>query len=602
MNRVQEAIASVVGLTDEFSSLRHNLEETTGTLEHLIADNALLQRQIEDLDYLNLFDISSVVDIIPPQQRQNVINRLRRLRQENPLAKQAVRLTVRFTLGKGLQYTVAAEEEPTTLEIPEIPGLLPKKSPPTVKTDEEEEEEENELAIIVKSFWNDPDNQRVLTSHKAMKEWLDDCYTDGERFFACFTSGVAPYVKLADLPADEISQIIYHPDNRRVPLYYKRTFQEQKYTDDGGLTPAGEPQTLYYLDYGITPEQLEASKNRVKISSKKLAPEDIRIFHSMPNPLLGKAGKRGVSELYASREWFRVFKEFMEDRAAINAAATSVAFKRKVKGGPTSVAQFKGKLGDLTLGYDNPDNTNELRKLTKPTAGMIYDSNPAVDLEWMKTDTGAVNAKEDARMLLMAAGAGVGTNLPYFGEGGDANLATAQAMELPMVKSYEDWQEFVNQELLSLVGYVISLAISPEEAAESLERIAFHFPPIISQDVVKYMTAWTQMVTAVAPGNQVVHMEAIRGALSVMGVPNIDRLMPLVKDEEERVQAEKQAQKAALLTNLATPQTGSNGKGVGDSTPGAGYHSKPPARGMSPDLVRVARGKVPTERRGPRPV
>jgi hypothetical protein len=53
----------------------------------------------------------------------------------------------------------------------------------------------------------------------------------------------------------------------------------------------------------------------------------------------------------------------------------------------------------------------------------------------MKTDTGAAGAKEDAHMLLATAGAGVSTMVHYFGEGGDANLATAQSMELPMVKA-----------------------------------------------------------------------------------------------------------------------------------------------------------------------
>lgn len=606
MNPIQEAIARVAGLDDEFNGLRRTLEETNTSLEHIISDNALLQRQIEDLDYLNLFDVSHITEVIPGAQRKNVINRLRRLRQENPLAKQAVKLTLRFTLGKGIQYTVAPPAEPPSVAEPPaddttgipspnpLPTPLPTRLPPPAG-------EDDNLTQILQAFWRDPDNQLIFTSHKAMKEWLDDCYTDGERFFACFTGPAEPYVKLADIPADEISAIIYHPDNRRVPLYYKRVFQEHTYSDEAGYRPLGNPKTLYYLDYSITDEQLAEVGSRVKIPAAKKADPAIRIFHSMPNPLWGKAGKRGVSELYASREWFRVFKEFMEDRAAINAAATSVAYKRKIKAGPTAVASFKGKFGGLDVGYDSDGNAgSEVRKLTKPTAAGVYDSNPAVDLEWMKTDTGAVNAKEDARMLLMAAGAGVGTNLPYFGEGGDANLATAQAMELPMVKSYEDWQEFVNQELLGLIRFVVATAIGAQEADDSIDRIAFHFPPIITQDVVKYMTAWTQFVTGVAPGNAIVQNEAIRGALSVMGVPNIDRLMPLIEAEEKRVQTEKALQRKALMDNLANPADKQpNEPGQFGSSGGPGFQAKPPNRGTAPDTIRAANNKPPTERKGP---
>jgi hypothetical protein len=63
-------------------------------------------------------------------------------------------------------------------------------------------------------------------------------------------------------------------------------------------------------------------------------------------------GRRGVSELYASRDWFKVFKSFMEGRAAINEAAQSISYKRKIKGSPAAVARFQNKLGSLTTGYE----------------------------------------------------------------------------------------------------------------------------------------------------------------------------------------------------------------------------------------------------------
>lgn len=616
MNSVQEWIARASGLAGELDELNKDVVALEDAQEHLVADNALLQRQIEDLDYLNIYDINtSVLGIMDGRDRKQTILRLRRLRQENPLAKQAVKLCLRFTLGKGIQYTIAPDPDKADPSTPStgneafpdlkvIPGgKLPEVPPPNFTP--KVEQEDDQLTEIVKSFWTDPENEVIFTSHRAMKEWVDDCYTDGERFFALFSAEAAPYVRLADVPMDEIKHTIYHPDNRKIPIYYKRVFQPLVFDDEAGYKPDGNPETKYYLDFRVTEKMLTDIGNRIRIPANKKADDNVRIFHCMPNPLWTKAGQRGISELYASREWFKVFKEFMEDRAGINAAATAIAYKRKVKGGPTAVAQFKNKLGGLDVGYENENNTSVIRKLTKPSTGAIYDTNQAVDLEWNKADTGAVNAKEDARMLLMAAGAGVGTFVTYFGEGGDANLATAQAMELPMVKSFEDWQEWVNQDLRALMRYVITVATSEEEAVDAMKRVSFNFPPIITQDVVKWMTAWVQVVTSIAPGNEVVHREAIRGALTTLGVQNIDGLMPLIQDEQKRLELQKQVERAKfdqMLAdgggNPANDGGDSRDKPVSGSGPGANFQSKPPSRAMPADLQRVAQGKPPVERKG----
>jgi len=428
-----------------------------------------------------------------------------------------------------------------------------------------------------------------------MKDWLDGCVTDGEKFFVCFEDAAAPYIKMTEIPLEEIDSIVYHPSNRLIPAYYRRTWQDKIY-EDGMYKPDGEPKVKYYLDHNINEEQLVEIKKKIKIKAKELAPVEQRIFHTMVNPLWTKAGRRGISELYASREYFRVYKEFIENRAAINEAATSIAFKRKIKAGPTGVAQFQGKFGGVDVGYDNPENNTEIRKLTRPTPGAVYDSNPAIDIDWMKTDTGAVNAEKDGQAILMSAGAGTGIFAHYFGDGGDANLATAQAMELPMVKTFEDWQEWVDTNLVALLFYVIRVATDVENAKKQIDRVSGTFPPLISQDVVKYTTAWSQVVQNVAPGNKVVHREAIKGALTVMNVPNVDALMAQVESEEQALEIQRQAQQKSMLDALSKqPAPVENGNGNG-------FHARDGnAQGLPPDLATVAKGKAPPTRNGPKP-
>lgn len=604
MNQVQEAIARLTGVDNEIKELSSALDQVSGAFEDISETNRMLARQIEDIDYLNLFDIGQITEVIPSGDRQEYIKRLRRLRQENPLAKQAAKLTTRFTLGKGIQWVVLQEEpeepegpetepeEPSDDQSPSPGGNLvpmrPRKSPVAESVDDPAKE-------TMEDFWYDPDNLLVLTSRNGMKEWLDAVYTDGEYFFVCIAGTAAPWLKLTEIPIEEIKHTVYHPENRKRPIFYERHYIDLVFNADSGMYEAKDntPKVIFYPDYRVTDDELAALYRQCKIPAAKRAPKEQKIRHSYINPLKTRIGVRGISELYASRQWFRVFREFMENRAAINDAATSIAFKRKIKAGPTGVAQFKGKLGGLDVGDSGANADSEVRKLTRPVPAAVYDSNPAVDLDWMKTDTGALNAKEDARMILMAAGAGVGTNIHYFGEGGDANLATAQAMELPMVKSYEDWQQWVEDELREFVAYAFKLAFGEDNWRDNYERVAFLFPPIISQDVVKYMTAWSQFVQNVAPDNQTVKLQAVRGALSVMNVSNIDELMETIEEEEARNKAEKDAQadafrKAGFNNNLPVTADGKNSPIARDGT----------ANALPPDDQRIANGKAQPQRVG----
>lgn len=637
MNRVQEAIAEVLGVDESIKQREsawaekvqeweaseedrnHELIEINRAYEAVIADNRLLGRAIEDLDYLNLFDFGhQIKEVLPGSTGEKTLGRLRRLRHDNPIAKQGIRLIIRFTLGRGITWI----------------------------------SKNTEIRDVLMSFWEDEDNKILLTTHEAQKDFLDEAATDGEKFLACFEApSVEPYLKLAEVPLEEIKDIIYDPNNRRVPIWYKRKYKPLKY--DGNREHYIPEEnfkdvTKFYLDYRVTDEKLEEVSKTIKIPKKKIATDDdgnkVKMMHKLINPLWTKQGRRGVSELYASREWLRIFKEFMGDRAGINRAAMSIAYKRTVKGGPSAVASITGTLGGRPVGTNDEIGDDEMRQLTKPVSGAIYDRNEAQDIEWMKTDTGAANAKEDARLLLMIGGAGMGTNIHYFGEGGDANLATAQAMELPMVKNYEDWQTWVQNFFMELFAYVLKLAFGdnipfeadsqeaedpnqfkivasatpdepatmelskgPEEPKKTTvyDVVSWDFPPIITKDVVKHMTAWAQLTQQVAPGNQIVHKEAIKGALTVLNVPNVDQLMDQIIAEEQRLEAQRQLQRQAMIDSMNNPDMGAGGPGPqvngkngqnGGGQPVPGFTKA--GQGGDAETKRLAKGKPPIAKIG----
>lgn len=615
MNGIQSAIANIAGVKEQLDTYEKDQAEVVRVMEALVSDNALLQRQIEDIDYLNLFEMNQVVDILPLGDRKRMLQKLRRLRHDNPIAKQAVNLIIRFTLGRGVQWVLTSEKPDNEPPAPELapadqqpnrnilpikflptPGETKAATPPSAtiaaknSVQDVQNPDNDPIRDIIKAFWNDDDNKLAFTSHKAMQVMLDEIVTDGEKFYVCFESDVEPYLKVSEVPIEEISDIIYDADNRLRPVYYKRHYVEMVYDGTAEIyKPKGNPKTTYYLDYRITDEMLTDIKKSIRIPAGKI--NEAKMRHVMINEVQTKRGKRGVSELFASRDWFRVFREFMEGRAAINAAAQAISYIRKIKGGPSTVASFSGKFGGLPVGEAAGD---ELGKLTRPAKGAVYDVNQGVDVDWMKTDTGAANAKEDAKLLLMAAGAGVGTMAHYFGEGGDANLATAQSMELPMVKSYENWQQFIDEFFRGWIEYVLTIANDKESAQDEIDRVGFTFPPIIMQDIVKLTTAWAQIVRDIAPNNMAVKRQAMRGVLSVMGVPNIDGLMPEIEAEMAHAEAMRIQQQNDLMSSLNNP---ANPNDPNQKPPVAGRN---PNQGMPPDLKRIASGKPAAERNGPK--
>lgn len=605
MNRWQKAIARTTGINDWIESQEHDKSELKTALEDVQTSYSKLERYLEDVDYLNLFDpfYGQDQDIIPAAKRKQTITRIRRLRHENPIAKQAVRLAVRFTFGRGVSYIINERK--------------PKR--------------------IIDAFWNDPVNEAVYTSHMAMKDRFDETLTDGEKFFMLFcTPSVAPYVRMSECPMEEIVDVIDHPKNRDLPLFYKRVYREYVYdatqsNGQGSYVPKDQsPKTRYYRDFHITEEEWEEIQDEgvLNIPDGLIAKDEegnpILMKHRMLNPVRMKIGRRGVSELFSSREWFRVFKEFMEDRGAINAAANAFSYVRESKGGPAAVAKMSGQLGGLqTPSDEDQPGVPSLRRLTKPVAGAIYDVNQNVNLKPIRADTGAVHAKEDARLILMAGGAGTGTNIHYFGEGGDANLATAQAMELPMVKGYEDYQKFHEEEFIELHQFVYRVAVD-NPTAKAFE-VAFDWPPIITQDVVKWTTAYGQLVQQIgSQGNRKLKEIGIRGALYTLDVPNVDTVMPEIMDEEERIFEEKEEQRQQMLeVQAGQANPGADGKPIvgaaalkaGDAASnGNGKNGRPPASAdgngrqegqkatdggsvnpLGPDLKRIANGKRPRQ-------
>lgn len=580
----------IVALETDLSAQNH-------ALESLVSQTTMYQRQLEDMQYIDLsgYGTAAQDEILPYAKKLGVIQRIRRLRHENPIAKQSMKLIVRAVFGRGVTYKI----------------------------------KDDSIRAIVDAIWNDPVNQAVLTSHKAMKRRFDEKLTDGEWFPVLFAADAAPWLRIGRVKMEEITDIIYDPDHDEVPVWYRREWRPRVYdpSDNNGKggwkVETGDPKVMYYRDWRVTDEALADIEDRgLVIPEGKQA--DGLIYHCLVNEVRMRSGWRGISELYASREWFRVFKDFMEDRGAMNAMANAMSVRRRVKGGPAAVASFANRIGGVQVSpVPGDDNTPVIPRLTRPMAGAVYNYNEGIDIDLERVDTGATNAQADARLLLLAGAAGVGTNITQLGEG-SAALSSAQVMDLPVRKSHEDWQSDQAAEFSEILGFGVWVAKSKPADQTPLDfakEIAWRFPPINADDVVKQITAFAQWSQQIAPGNNEVRRLAIVGGMNALGIPDADQNMDEILAEEKRLADQKEAEQKMRLDqqqkaldapiappggNTGPPQGGmsgpaggsSNGNGSGGNSNGqraGGAGAGGSDTGTSPNITRLARGRPPAE-------
>jgi hypothetical protein len=568
-------------LREQIAAQEAEIEELRRAHEHAVSEYTLLSRKVEELAYIDVNNIVDATDeVLPQQKRVATLNRIRRLRHENPMAKQAIKLALRFVFGKGVSYNIR----------------------------------DKNTKRIIDSFWNDPVNQAVWTSHFMQVFNFDENLTQGEQFPLLFeTPGEAPYVRIGVLPMDELTNIIYDPDNGRLPVWYRRVYRPKKWDPklndgEGGWASPKDPRpvTRYYRDYRISDEHLRDIESRGLVIPEKFIGEG-KVKHRMVNPLWMRSGLRGMSELFASREWFRVFKEFMEDRGAINAAANALAYQRKILGGPVAVAGMTGKIGGISTGAsDQPMLPSSFAR--RPLAGSLIDTNANVSITGIRADTGAPQAARDAEMLLTAAGAGTATPNHYFGGTNNA-LAGAQSVEVAVVKAFEDFQTYLRNDFRELTEYVISVALDTPvaELEEEDKEIAWGFPPIITQDIVKWVTGFAQWSQQVAPKNRVVREVAIRRTAEVLNVHDIEMIWEEIQEEEERIatledeqmEMQKQQQNMAAAAGVGKPPVPGNGaapkNGNGQRPEGQKATTGVNIPGISPDDMRLTRGRPPRE-------
>ncbi len=343
---------------------------------------------------------------------------------------------------------------------------------------------ENEaVQTALDNFWKSPANRCVL-SMRGQRKSSDKCLTDGEVFFALFL-GAEGAVTIRWIDPLEITEIITDPDDIETVMYYKRDWTD--------------PQGHQHLDSyyrSVTNVADKATKNSMGALVK--ANEDALVYHVSFNSI----GQRGNPLLLPVIDWIDQYRRFLASRIAIVRALARFAWKNKIIGGSAAIATAKA----VTEGK-------------YPQAGSTWLENQGSNLDPIKTDTGAANAKDDGRMIKLQVCSGVGLPEQYFGDIATGNLATAKTVELPMLKQFASYQGFWGDCYQDINNLVLEHNGIPED-----ERpVDIDFPAIAPEDQLAALTAITNLIMTFpqfADSKDVQQM-----ALMNIGLNNVDQVL-----------------------------------------------------------------------------
>ena len=264
----------------------------------------------------------------------------------------------------------------------------------------------------------------------------------------------------------------------------------------------------------------------------------------------------GVSEIYAAIDWAKAYKEFLEDWYTIVKSLSKFAWKATSKSGATGMGQAKRVLEGAINGGSNPMNGD-----LPGQAAQVWMSSDNFDLTPMPK-SGATVAVDDGRRALLMVCAATGIYEHYFGDPSTGNLATAKAMEQPMLLMFQERQELWTDVFTTILNYVVDQsALKPggklngvrafNDYGESyvdtgdLERtFGIKFPPILQEDINERIDAIVKSVTlsGQTPANTIDLKTATTQLLTALGEDTdiVDKLFPDEPKSWDEVEEEKQ--------------------------------------------------------------
>jgi len=356
---------------------------------------------------------------LQPGQRLQIVGMGRNLAIASPPVHNALRLGTSYVIGQGIPMPVSSDAD--------VQGVI---------SDE----------------WDDPDNFE-FASHEGQKETDRQQRIAGELFVVVAVADDG-HCKWRTVDTMRVADVVPHPEDRRRPLYYRVQQMDQAYDFGNGapLPMGGTAEYVYYPDWrNVAPPEESDEGDRDPYRHKggfKRAPDGMVMAHF---PLNRIGGLRGIPDMAAAVVWVVEHKRFMDARVMIMQALAKISMIKTVKGGPQQV-QASAALERSSLA------NSPFQGLERNPTGVaqVYTKSQGVDIDFPKFDTGASGATQDLEALAQMVGTAFGLPTHYILMSTETSrLATAVAMELPVLKMYEDRQSAWRDMLRDLIDYAL---------------------------------------------------------------------------------------------------------------------------------------------------
>jgi len=500
--RLSAALDAAISEIDNATDAAKSSDEFATLVESALDQ---INQRLDYLTWQPVVENRSDLAELPLEERRKLIRIARQFWVKDPLMHQAVSLTTNYTFGEGLRYS----------------SNLP------------------DVADEIEAFWSDEDNQLELTAFQAQEQKSNELQVDGEIFFVLFVDSDLR-VKVRTLPPEEITEIICSPDDHRRPLYYERKYSALTYNMKQQRWSNGPTQVAYYADWrNYEPGTWGEFDRGINF-------QDGLVFHVALNRISWQ--KRGYTEMYPALDWARAHRQLLQDWVTIVKAYSTLAWKAKIKGDdPRDVERIRSRLKAMMPSFQQgPD-----QSWAPSGTGGVQIENDDVTMSPIKT-AGMATSPSDAREIRLMAGAGMGIMEHYFGDAGNANLATATAMELPMLKKFAARQRLWESVYTNILNYVVQKGIeagrienvqltqhtdnsgrvvSRRLVAQSMHSniVTVKAPPILRADLKQVSESMKTLIEA----GLIPVREASRFAMNAMDLPNTEAILSQLDQYEE---------------------------------------------------------------------
>jgi len=372
---------------------------------------------------------------------------------------------------------------------------------------------------VVDRFWNDDDNVLYLTGREARVLTNLKLMIYGEQFFTVHVSAAGSEIKIGEVSASEITEVITHPDSKRRPILYQRKFRPDTFNfERGGYQPGGEALVWYYRDWRYLEENLAAEDDVAAgvFDRANNLQENVYIYHLKTNTV----GKRGVPEFYRAYDWAKAHHKSLSSLATWTQAAAMFAWRLKMK------TKSQAAINNTAAAFREP----------VPGTAAVHVGNEGVDLSAVDQPSGAANMTGTVREMHIEAVRSFPFGTHYYGDNRDGTLATATSMELPAIWGIEDRQEMFKELYLALLGVAIERAVLLQDfptrkLPASVDRyVDIDFPPAQPEQVMQQ----AQAIAALAPF--IDEQEVAAQAYNALGSNDVDQLLERQFPQEDKLE------------------------------------------------------------------